>query len=85
MRDDQKLSQSRGTLAAFVDLLSPEDRFDVIAFNNGANSVFGELAPANEDNRRSAAEFLQSRRRGAGRISPLPWQRHIDMQSRGGR
>jgi Ca-activated chloride channel family protein len=61
MRDDQKLGESRGTLSALVDLLSPDDRFDVIAFNNASSSIFGALAPANDDNRKRAGEFLQSR------------------------
>jgi Ca-activated chloride channel family protein len=66
MRDDDKIGQSRQALGAFIDMLSPDDRFDCVAFNAAPSAAFGRITPADVAHKKTAHEFLISRRaRGA--------------------
>ncbi|HET6250187.1 MAG TPA: VIT and VWA domain-containing protein, partial [Tepidisphaeraceae bacterium] len=66
MRDDDKIGQSRGTLGAFVNMLTDEDRFDCLAFNTASVSAFHDLAPADDVHKKSANDFLASRKAHGG-------------------
>ncbi|HEX4796941.1 MAG TPA: VIT and VWA domain-containing protein [Humisphaera sp.] len=66
MRDEEKLDQSRQTLAALVDALADDDRFDVIAFNNRQTTAFGSLVAADAAHRSDGAKFLASRQARGG-------------------
>jgi Ca-activated chloride channel family protein len=66
MRDDDKLGQSRGALGAFIDMLSPDDQFNCVAFNNAPAAAFRELVPADDGHKKSAQDFLLSRRARGG-------------------
>jgi Ca-activated chloride channel family protein len=68
MAGDGKLAMSRQSIAAFVQALSSEDRFEVIAFNVGATTLFGELQAANEKNLLEASQFLNSQKARGGTI-----------------
>lgn len=58
MKDDGKLSLSRGSLGAFVNQLSMEDRFEVITFNVEARNLFRDLRPADDGSKQRAVQFL---------------------------
>ena len=66
MRDDQKLDQSRQTLAALVDALAEDDRFNVIAFNDRQTTAFGSLVIADATHRNEGARFLAGRQARGG-------------------
>jgi Ca-activated chloride channel family protein len=66
MNDDGKLTQSRGSLGSFIDGLSAEDRFEVLAFNIDPRPLFGQLEAADRGNQARAADFLASQRAGGG-------------------
>jgi Ca-activated chloride channel family protein len=68
MANDGKLALSRQSIAAFVQALSNEDRFDVIAFNVGATTLFGDLQPATEEKLLEAAQFLNSQKARGGTV-----------------
>lgn len=66
MNDDGKLAQSRGSLGSFIGGLSPEDRFEVLAFNIDPRPLFGQLQPAEARNKAQADDFLASQQAGGG-------------------
>ncbi len=68
MRNDGKLALSRGAVEAFVGALGEEDRFDVITFNIAANTLFNEAAPATDENKQQAVEFLTTQRAMGGTV-----------------
>ena len=57
---------SRDSVAAFVESLDREDRFELITFNVGANALFGKLSTTGEDARSRARELLDDTAGGAG-------------------
>lgn len=62
MANDGKLQTSTRSVAAFVDALGPDDRFELVAFN---------IQPATEEAKARAAEFLDSQRaRGGTTLAP---------------
>lgn len=68
MANDGKLSLSQKSLGAFLEGLSPEDRFEVLTFNVAVNTLFRELKPADEAGVKRAREFLQSQVARGGTI-----------------
>ena len=48
MRDDGKLTMSRGSVDAFVRSLGSDDRFDVLSFNVAATPLFRGLRPVDD-------------------------------------
>lgn len=58
MKQQQKLGTSCDSIDAFVKELEPQDNFEVIAFNVGANPLFGKLQQANDANQNKATSFL---------------------------
>ncbi|MDM8537151.1 VIT and VWA domain-containing protein [Desulfobacterales bacterium HSG17] len=71
MENDRKLIISRNSLEAFVDELGQEDRFEVMAFNVNAETVFGELRPGTDEMKGQAKAFMGSKSaRGGTVLSP---------------
>lgn len=71
MARDGKLSTSRESLAAFIEALGPEDRFETIAFNLAPQPLFKELRAADEDAMKEASAFLDAQRaRGSTVLRP---------------
>ncbi len=68
MTRDGKLALSREAVAAFVDSLGENDRFDLITFNIAANSLFNQAEPATAANKERAIEFLHSQRAMGGTV-----------------
>jgi Ca-activated chloride channel family protein len=68
MARDGKLSLSRNSVAAFVDSLGREDRFELIAFDVGANTLFGSLAKVEDSQKERARLFLNSQKARGGTI-----------------
>lgn len=63
-----KLTQSRNTVAAFLDALGPDDRFEVLTFSTVPTLHFNSLTSATDDARNSAREFLDSQRARGGTV-----------------
>jgi Ca-activated chloride channel family protein len=71
MNLDDKLADSRDSVAAFVNGLGPEDRFDVITFNLAPTMVFGGLRTVDAAARDEALRFLNSQTaRGGTSLRP---------------
>ena len=71
MARDEKLAISRQSLVAFIDSLSPEDRFDCLAFNLAPTPLFQSLESASESNlQRASAFFNHQRARGGTVLQP---------------
>ena len=71
MGNDSKLILSKNSVAAFIDELSEEDRFEVMTFNVKADAIFGELRPATREMKGQAKTFMQSRQaRGGTTLAP---------------
>jgi len=71
MAQDGKLRTSRESIIAFIKSLSPEDRFELLAFNVQPAAMFQELRSANQAGQQTAREFLQSQQaRGGTRLRP---------------
>jgi len=68
MADDGKLLLSKDSVGAFIQELSPEDRFEVMAFNVQPNLAFRELRAASEENKASANAFLQGQGARGGTV-----------------
>lgn len=68
MNDDGKLQVSQRSVDAFVDALSPQDRFELIVFNVQAATAFGELRAADEAARQQAETFLMSQTARGGTV-----------------
>lgn len=71
MNEDGKLTTSRQSLDAFIHALGKDDRFEVITFNNAANTLFSSLKGADAASKKDATEFLASQKaRGGTVLSP---------------
>ena len=71
MARDDKLAISRQSVVAFIDSLSPDDRFDCLAFNLAPTPLFKSLQPAGETALFEAKEFFaQQRARGGTVLQP---------------
>jgi len=68
MMNDGKLALSRESVNAFVQSLSEEDRFEVIAFNIAAKPLFNAASAVNGETKQQAAEFLRSQRAMGGTV-----------------
>lgn len=68
MAQDGKLHLSRNSIAAFVEELAAEDRFELIAFNVQARPLFKELRPGNAEAKAHAASFLNSQDARGGTV-----------------
>lgn len=68
MGDDGKLRMSKNSVAAFIQDLSPADRFEVMAFNVQPNPLFGRLKPAEADARSQAAAFMHTQQARGGTV-----------------
>jgi len=71
MRNRSKLNLSQLSISAFVESLSPEDRFELITFNEMPQMRLGGLVPAIADNHAKAIEILASlQARGGTSLRP---------------
>jgi Ca-activated chloride channel family protein len=71
MANDSKLIVSKKSVQAFINELSPDDRFEVMTFNVQPKTLFGELRPAAAGSLEQAAGFLDTRQaRGGTVLSP---------------
>ncbi|QDS96543.1 Vault protein inter-alpha-trypsin [Roseimaritima multifibrata] len=71
MARDEKLALSRRSVAAFIESLSPEDRFECLAFNLQPTPLFQGLQTANQENLDKASQFFaQQRARGGTVLAP---------------
>lgn len=71
MANSGKLTTSVRSLAAFIQALGPEDRFEVITFNRQPHTLFGSLQASNDDNSSKALTFLQTQEaRGGTALRP---------------
>lgn len=68
MANSSKLAISRNSVGAFIEHLSPEDRFEVMTFNVAPNPLFKELRTSDEVAQKTAAEFLTSQRARGGTV-----------------
>lgn len=66
MAHDGKLGMSRNSLAAFIQGLSDEDRFELIAFNNQPQPLFRQLISVNETAQEQAIQHLEKQRPRGG-------------------
>lgn len=71
MRHDGKLRLSRRSIDAFIRMLDPKDRFEVVTFNVQPAALFDRLEPAGDEARKRAETFLASTdARGGTRLRP---------------
>ncbi|MFQ5732225.1 MAG: VIT domain-containing protein [Planctomycetaceae bacterium] len=63
-----KLGLSRQSVGAFVSELGKQDRFEVITFNVGANTLFNKLQPADKPHTQAAVKFLRSQQARGGTV-----------------
>ncbi len=56
--DGQSISQAKAALAAALDRLRPEDRFEIVRFSDEASSMFGGFMPADSQARATAKRAL---------------------------
>jgi len=68
MTRDGKLALSREAVAAFVNSLGEEDRFELITFNVAVNSLFNQPETGTAENKQRAVEFLNSQRALGGTV-----------------
>lgn len=68
MADDGKLLLSKDSVGAFIRELSPEDRFEVMAFNVQPSLGFNELRAANDEAKNAAEDFLKGQSARGGTI-----------------
>jgi Ca-activated chloride channel family protein len=68
MADDGKLLLSKDSVGAFIQELSPEDRFEVMAFNVAPNVAFRELRSATEPNKNEGVAYLASQSARGGTV-----------------
>jgi Ca-activated chloride channel homolog len=68
MADDGKLLLSKDSVGAFIQDLSPEDRFEVMAFNVAPNTAFRELRTATEPNKNEGVAYLASQSARGGTV-----------------
>lgn len=60
MLENHKLEQARAALNFCLDSLNPQDRFDVVTFNESADVMSTHLVTASADNVRSAHRFVRN-------------------------
>ncbi|GBC62418.1 hypothetical protein DENIS_3390 [Desulfonema ishimotonii] len=71
MENDSKLMISKNSVAAFIDELGADDRFEMMTFNVSPNMAFGELRPASPEMKEQAKTYMQSQRaRGGTTLAP---------------
>ncbi|MEM7050164.1 MAG: VIT and VWA domain-containing protein [Acidobacteriota bacterium] len=71
MGEEGKLSLSRQSLAAFIEALGENDRFEVMSFNLAPTALFQRLEAVEEGSLGQANRFLGERRaRGGTRLQP---------------
>ena len=68
MARDQKLRVSRDSIAAFIDALGPEDRFELITFNVQPHTLFNQVEAATDDQKAPAAAFLDMQQARGGTV-----------------
>ncbi|MBX9788208.1 MAG: VIT and VWA domain-containing protein [Pirellulales bacterium] len=68
MMNDGKLAVSRDAVAAFVESLGEDDRFELITFNIAANPLFRASTPVTTDSKARAIEFLRSQQAVGGTV-----------------
>jgi cell division septation protein DedD len=68
MNDDGKLNLSRNSLAAFVNSLGKEDRFEIMTFNVAPHPLFRKLVDTTPESRKAASDFLASQEARGGTI-----------------
>jgi Ca-activated chloride channel family protein len=68
MASESKLQVSSDLIAAFVDQLGEDDRFEVMTFNNQPGTHFNELRAASDEARTDAARFINSQRARGGTV-----------------
>jgi Ca-activated chloride channel homolog len=68
MGSEGKLQVSGDAIAAFVSSLGEDDRFEVMTFNNQANTHFNELRPVTSETQSDAAQFVRSQRSRGGTV-----------------
>jgi len=68
MNDDGKLKLSRSSLDAFIHALGEKDRFEVMTFNVRPYELFRKLVESTPENKKSAADFLQTQEARGGTI-----------------
>jgi Ca-activated chloride channel family protein len=68
MERDGKLEASRGSIAAFLKEIGPDDRFELIAFNIQPHVLFEKLLPASPENLARAGTFLSTREARGGTV-----------------
>lgn len=68
MAQEGKLRTSKESVAAFINGLGKDDRFDIVSFNVAATPLFRELRPVSEENQRKGAAFLQSQEARGGTV-----------------
>lgn len=68
MANSSKLAISRNSVGAFIEQLSPEDRFEVMAFNVTPTTLFKELRKSGDEAQKEATKFLESQRARGGTV-----------------
>ena len=68
MNEDGKLDMSRRSLAAFIEQLGEEDRFEVLTFNLQPNPLFKNLRNANGEAKTEATNFLNGQQGRGGTV-----------------
>lgn len=68
MANQEKLSQSRRTVEAFLDALGPQDRFEVLTFNTVPNLHFSKLETVSDQSIQSARDYLVSQKARGGTV-----------------
>jgi Ca-activated chloride channel family protein len=68
MARDEKLGLSRNSLAAFVDALGADDRFELIAFNLDSQTLFGSLKKMSPEAKEQARVFMNSQKARGGTV-----------------
>jgi len=68
MADSGKLVLSKDAVAAFLNELGEQDRFEVMTFNVTPSLGFGQLLPGNAANKQRAAEFLSTQQARGGTV-----------------
>ncbi|MEM6330148.1 MAG: VWA domain-containing protein, partial [Planctomycetota bacterium] len=59
---------SRGSIASFIEALSPRDRVELMTFNQSPTTLFGQLRPATPETLAEATAFLASQRARGGTV-----------------
>lgn len=68
MNEDRKLEISRRSLAAFIEQLGEEDRFEVLTFNLQPTPLFKNLRNANTEAKTEATNFLNGQQGRGGTV-----------------